>query len=61
MDARVSHIPMRLEPEPVVNLNSLQVRQAERYVYSSQPDFALVEKMLAKQPAYRQGPRPRVS
>ena len=51
---------MTLEPPHVLNQNSLQVRQAERYVYSSQPDFTLVEDMISNQPGYRTGPRPRV-
>ena len=49
-----------LEPDNVLNQNSLQVRQAERYVYSSPRDFSLVEQMIANQPGYRKGPRPRV-
>jgi hypothetical protein len=52
--------PMTLERPHVLNQNSLQVRQAERYVYSSQPDFTLVEDMISNQPGYRTGPRPRV-
>jgi hypothetical protein len=53
-------VALDLELDNVVNQNSLQVRQAERYVYSNVPDFALVENMIAKQSMYRKGPRPRV-
>jgi hypothetical protein len=53
-------VALDLDPDNVLNQNSLQVRQAERYVYSSLPDFSLVEDMIANQPGYRKGPRPRV-
>ena len=53
-------VALDLDPDNVLNQNSLQVRQAERYVYSSFPDFSLVEDMIANQPGYRKGPRPRV-
>jgi len=52
--------PLDLAPENVLNQNSLQVRQAERFVYSSIPDFSLVKSMIANQPGYRKGPRPHV-
>jgi hypothetical protein len=48
------------DPDNVLNHNPLQVRQAERYAYSSSPDFSLTEGMFADQPGYRKGPRPRV-
>jgi Protein of unknown function (DUF4238) len=53
--------PLPTEPENVLNHNSLQVRQAERYVFSSLPDFSLVEDMIANQPRYRVGPRPHIT
>ena len=52
--------PLDLAPENVLNQNSLQVRQAERYVYSSIADFSLVKSMIANQPAHQRGPRPHV-
>jgi hypothetical protein len=52
--------PLSSEPENVLNHNSLQVRQAERYMFSSLPDFSLVEDMIANEPQYRVGPRPQV-
>ncbi len=53
--------PLGSEPENVLNHNSLQVRQAERYVFSSLPDFSLVEDMIANEPRYRVGPRPQIA
>lgn len=52
--------PLSSSAENVLNHNSLQVRQAERYVFSSQPDFSLVESMIADDPRFRKGPRPTV-
>lgn len=52
--------PLPSEAENVLNHNSLQVRQAERYVFSSCADFSLVEDMIANEPRYRVGPRPEV-
>jgi hypothetical protein len=54
-------ISLHLAPDHVLNQNSLQVRQAERFVYSSLPDFSVVKKMIADDPRYRIGPRPQVS
>jgi hypothetical protein len=48
------------EGENVVNLNSLQVRYAERYVYSREGDFDLAREMVAKHPSLRSGPRGQV-
>jgi hypothetical protein len=52
--------PLQLEAENVLNHNSLQVRQAERYVFTSCPDFSLVRDMIANEPGYRVGPRPHI-
>jgi hypothetical protein len=52
--------PLRSEAENVLNHNSLQVQQSERYVFSSLPDFALVEDMIRNEPRYRIGPRPHI-
>ena len=48
-------------PENVLNHNSLQVRHAERYVFSSQPNFELVESMIADDARFRVGPRPEIA
>ena len=53
--------PLPSEAENVLNHNSLQVRQAERYVFSSSSDFSLVEDMIANEPRYRTGPRPHIT
>jgi hypothetical protein len=44
----------------VLNQNSLQVQSAERYIFSSAPDFSLVRDMIADNPRFRTGPRPEV-
>lgn len=49
--------PVASEPDNVLNLNVLQVRYAERYVYSVNDDFALVTDLLHRYPRYRTGPR----
>ena len=46
-----------LRPANVEHLNSLQVFNAEQYVYSQRDDFALVRKMLQKLPEVKRGPR----
>jgi hypothetical protein len=51
-------LPLKSVPENVVNHNSLQVAQSERFVYSSTPTFSLIEEMLQEEPQYRSGPRP---
>ena len=48
-------------PENVLNHNALQVWHAERYIFSSLPNFALVEDMLRNEPRYRVGPRPHIN
>jgi hypothetical protein len=48
-------------PDNVLNHNSLQVRYAERYLFSSQPDFELVESMIAGDERFRVGPRPEIA
>lgn len=53
--------PLTSTADNVLNHNSLQVRQAERYVFSSQPDFELVESMIADDSRFRKGPRPEIA
>jgi hypothetical protein len=49
------------KPDNVLNHNSLQVSNAERYVFSNTPDFELIESMIAENADFRVGPRPQVS
>ena len=49
--------PLGSKPDNVVNHNSLQVMQAERFVFSSRLDFALVEDMINEEPRFGVGPR----
>ena len=46
-----------LRPAKVEHLNSLQVFNAEQYIYSQDDDFALVRDMLRKLPEVKHGPR----
>lgn len=49
--------PLTYRPEQVLNFNSIQVRHAERFVFSSTDDFSLVRRMIADDERYRKGPR----
>jgi hypothetical protein len=49
------------KPDNVLNHNSLQVSYAERYVFSSTPDFELVESMIRDNAEFKTGPRPGVN
>ncbi len=53
--------PLALETENVKNLNSIQVINAERYVFSANGDFSLVREMLETHPELSQGPRLRTA
>jgi hypothetical protein len=46
-----------LRPANVEHLNSLQVLNAEQYVYSQRDDFTLVREILQKLPEVKRGPR----
>jgi hypothetical protein len=48
-----------LTEESVEFMNSLQVWNAERFVFSSSGDFDLARKIVERNPALRTGPRPR--
>ncbi len=50
-----------LKPENVLNLNSLQVRFSERFLFSSINDFTLPELMITEHPEYKLGPRMHIS
>ena len=49
--------PLGSKPDNVVNHNSLQVMQAERFVFCSRRDFALVEDMINEELRFSVGPR----
>ena len=49
--------PLRSLPENVEHFNSLQVSSAERFVFSSNGDFRLVENMIRTNPELRHGRR----
>jgi type I restriction enzyme, R subunit len=49
--------PLRSLPENVEHFNSLQVVSAERFLFSSNGDFALVEDMIRTSPELRYGRR----
>lgn len=53
--------PMVGVEENTINLNSLQVGAAERYVFSMNDDFALVHSMISNNPGLRVGLRGKVS
>lgn len=50
--------PLSYRPENVTHFNSLQIMNAERYVFSAGDDFDLIKRMLSEQPHLRRGPRP---
>lgn len=50
---------LKCNAENVKNVNSLQVKSSERFVFSGENDFSLVREML-ESGRYQQGPRPRV-
>lgn len=49
--------PLRSQPENVMNHNSLQVAQAERYVFCCNNDFSLITQMVESNPELRRGRR----
>jgi hypothetical protein len=53
--------PLPFAPDNVVNFNFLQIRYAERYVFSATDDFALAREMIAANPDVRTGPRPHMA
>ena len=60
LDSLTSGALQQCVPDNVTNLNSLQVRYAERYVYSRDDDFELARQMIADDPELRGGPRGQV-
>ena len=53
--------PWPLRSESVIFLNSLQVWNAERYLFSDREDFSLAEEMISQDERLRFGPRPVVN
>jgi hypothetical protein len=53
--------PILYSNENVINFNSLQIEHAERYVFSSNNDFSLAQKMLSDSPTYSRGTRMKIS
>jgi hypothetical protein len=51
--------PLECNAENVKNVNSLQVKSSERFIFSRENEFTLVREML-ESGRYQQGPRPRV-
>lgn len=56
-DAGEKATPIALQDEYVVNPNSLQVRVAQRYLFSSTKGFSFAQKMVCAYPALRRGLR----
>lgn len=52
--------PLQYSAENVENFNSLQVGYSERYLFSSNGDFSLVDYMLTDEPALMVGPRSQI-
>ena len=52
--------PIPLLEDNVDHINSIEVIWSERFVFSSQSDFAMIESMLAEHPNLRTGPRSEV-
>jgi len=49
--------PLSLSPANVEHFNSLEVLNAEQFVYSKRDDFALVHAMFSQMPEAKRGPR----
>ena len=49
--------PLPCEPDNVMRINSLQVKNAERFVMSKTNDFALAQRMIADNEKFRGGQR----
>lgn len=52
--------PIETDIENVININSLQVMFATRFVFSSKKDFSLVEKMIQDNDDFRNGLKPTI-
>jgi len=59
--ALIGDAPIQYSTENVRNFNSLQVRYAERFVFSSVPDFALAHEIVNSHPSLRTGMRVQIN
>jgi hypothetical protein len=57
LEAIAGGVPFSCAPENVEFHNSLQVIEAERFVFSMSGDFRLVREMITNDPTLRSGPR----
>lgn len=57
VNALLTGRPLQYSNENVDNLNSLQIVQSERYVFSCTNDFSLAERLVGSFPHVRRGPR----
>ena len=57
LEAIQNGTPLKSSSKNVEHFNSLQVSNAERFVFSSNSDFALTENMIQSNPELRHGPR----
>jgi hypothetical protein len=57
--AMTNGTPLAYEPVHIENFNSLQISNAERYVFSDGENFGLARRMLASHPHLSKGPRMR--
>jgi hypothetical protein len=57
MEGLLKGIALESTPENVEHFNSIQISNAERFVFSSDGNFDLVEDMLRTEPQLREGPR----
>jgi hypothetical protein len=57
MEGFAKGVPIAAQPENVEHFNSIQVSNAERFVFSCDGNFELVEDMLRTDPGLKNGPR----
>lgn len=57
MEGFVKGVPLKVRPENVEHFNSLQIVNAERFVFSCDDNFAMMEDMLRTDPCLKRGPR----
>jgi hypothetical protein len=57
MEGFVEGVPVKSQAENVEHFNSIQVSNAERFVFSCDGNFTLVEDMLRVEPSLKKGPR----
>jgi hypothetical protein len=60
LDAFRTGDPLIAEPANTINLNSLQVYNAERFIFARADDFDLARLMIERNPEVRNGPRGKI-